>query len=105
MADKIDPALVKLSQQYPRQIFIQKGDPSYGVQFTSTCAVDQPARWLIHSETKWTPMLRASIQQEYTTLQASGDYRLDKQIVGRISDLYGRSRTTIKMLTSFRRSS
>ena len=101
---KIDPALVQLSQQRPREIFIQKGNPGYGIQMTSTCAANQPACWPIHTETEWTPLLYASIADEYAELQA-GSTDCRKQIVGRISDLYGRGKSTIATaLSAFRRS-
>jgi hypothetical protein len=106
--DKIDPALVQLSRQYPRQIFIQKGAPSYGVQWTSTCT-DQPARWPIHTETQWTPMLRTAIAEEYAKqlqAQAGSTTRYyQKEIVGRIGSLFGRERTTVtNVITTIRKS-
>jgi hypothetical protein len=57
MAEKIDPALVQLARQYPREIFMQDG---YAIQYTSTCT-DMPARWPVHTKRQWTPMLYASI--------------------------------------------
>jgi hypothetical protein len=76
--DKIDAALVKLARENPREIFVQKGDAgSFGIQWTSTCEAEQrenpaaeimPARWPIHTETQWTPMMRAGIAAEFSRL-------------------------------------
>jgi hypothetical protein len=77
MADEIDRALVKLSRENPRDCFYQKGDPGHVIQWTSTCEAEQrenptaeimPARWPVHTETQWTPLLRASMVSEFHQL-------------------------------------
>jgi hypothetical protein len=97
MADdeKIDPALVKLAHDNPRQIFIQKGDPGYGIQWTSTCT-DTPARWPIHTETQWTPMLFDGIAARYEWLQANRPGYDYKQRLYYAGEPFGRREGTVK---------
>jgi hypothetical protein len=108
--DKIDPALVRLTSEstnYYLTGFVQKGDPGYALIQTSTCKEGELARVRIYTETQWTPLLRASIAKEYARqLQAGSTARhYQKQIVGRIGDLYGRGRTTITdVITAIRKS-
>ncbi|MFY9836781.1 MAG: hypothetical protein WAK55_09975 [Xanthobacteraceae bacterium] len=100
----IDPALVQLAREHPREVFIQKGSPGYGIQYTSTCE-DTPAVWPIHTQRQWTPMLYASMAARYATLKASTVPYRPKQIIGIIGDLYDRGRTQIlEALSSIKRS-
>jgi hypothetical protein len=97
---KIDPALVQLSQQRPREIFIQKGNPGYGIQMTSTCAANQPACWPIHTETEWTPMLYASIAVRYEELQSYLGYSYTQKLYY-AGEPFGRSASTVKTALAF----
>lgn len=95
--DKIDPALVKLAHDNPRDCFYQKGDPGHVIQWTSTCT-DMPARWPVHTETQWTPMLYAGIAAQYHRLPRwVYSYQQRLHYAG---EPYGRSEGTVKKALS-----
>jgi hypothetical protein len=94
MTGKIDLALVKLAREKPRECFHQKGDPGYVIQWTSTCT-DMPARWPVHTETQWTPMLYASIATEYERLQTHRSYSYTQRLYY-AGEPFGRGGTTVK---------
>jgi hypothetical protein len=98
MADEIDPALVQLARENPRVCFYQKGDPGHVIQMTSTCT-DMPARWPVHTETEWTPMLYASIAAKYEWLQTHRAYSYTERLYY-AGEPFGRRAGTVKKALS-----